>query len=136
MYYESVLGRKLKPIIVQRPRKEKKLPSVLSEEEIAELFKQVKNLKHRCMLYLVYSAGLRRSEVLSLRPADIDSSRSCIVIRNAKGKKDRITILSEKILSLLRDYYKRYKPKEWLFEGALVGSTVNPASEKYLKMLW
>ena len=106
---------------MQRPRKEKKLPRELSEDEITVIFKQIKNLKHRCMLYLVYSAGLRRSELLNLRAADIGSSRSCIVIRDAKGIKDRITLLSEKILRLLRDYYKKYKPKEWLFEGAAGG---------------
>jgi integrase len=100
------------PIVIQRPRKEKKLPSVLSEDEVALIFKQIKNLKHKCVIYLIYSAGLRRSEVLNLKPTDIDSKRNCIIIRDAKGKKDRVTLLSQKALSLLREYYKQYHPAQ------------------------
>jgi site-specific recombinase XerD len=117
-YFEAVLGRSLEPIVIQRPRKAKKLPNALSEEEVALLFKQITNLKHKCVIYLIYSAGLRRSEVLNLQPTDIDSKRNCIIIRDAKGKKDRVTLLSQKALALLREYYKQYHPKEWLFEGA------------------
>lgn len=120
-YFETVLGQSLEPIVIQRPRKEKKLPNVLSEDEVALIFKQIKNLKHKCIIYLIYSAGLRRSEVLNLKPTDIDSKRNCIIIRDAKGKKDRVTLLSQKALSLLREYYKQYRPKEWLFEGAKGG---------------
>ena len=117
-YFEAVLGRTLEPMVIQRPRKEKKLPQVLSEEEVAQIFKQITNLKHKCAIYLIYSAGLRRSEVLNLKPTDIDSKRNCIVIRDAKGKKDRITLLSQKALGLLREYYQQYRPKQWLLEGA------------------
>ena len=117
-YFEAVLGRTLEPILIQRPRKAKKLPNVLSEEEIALIIKQISNLKHKCAITLIYSAGLRRSEVLDLKPTDIDANRNCINIRDAKGKKDRITLLSQKVLVLLRAYYKQYRPKEWLFEGA------------------
>ncbi len=69
------------------------------------------------MLSLIYSCGLRRSELLNLKLTDIDSKRGLIIVRQAKGKKDRVTPLSEKILTLLRDYFIAYKPKEWLFEG-------------------
>ena len=117
-YFEAVLGRLLEPIVIQRPIKEKKLPNVLSEEEVTLILKQIKNLKHRCIIYLVYSAGLRRGEVLNLKPTDIDSQRNCIIVRDGKGKKDRMTLLSEKALLLTREYYRQYRPKIWLFEGA------------------
>jgi site-specific recombinase XerD len=113
-----VLGRKLEPIAIQRPKKDKKLPNVLSEEQVALILKQIQNLKHKCIPYLIYSSGLRRSEVLNIKPTDIDGKRNCIIIRAAKGKKDRVTLPSQKALILLRDYYKRYRPKGWLFEGA------------------
>jgi len=77
--------------------------------------------------YLIYSAGLRLSEVIHIRPNDIDSDRMTIHIRNAKGKKDRISLLSEKTLKLLREYYKEYRPKYWLFEGQL-GEQFSPRS--------
>ena len=82
-----------------------------------KLLDSVKNIKHKTILSLIYSAGLRRSEVLNLKINDIDSNRMIITIRDAKGKKDRIVGLSKNILSLLKIYYKMYKPKEYLFEG-------------------
>jgi site-specific recombinase XerD len=116
-YYEKVLGSALNPMNVQRPRSSKKLPVVLSEHEVKTLLQQVTNLKHRCILYTIYAAGLRRSEVINLKLTDIDSKRNCIVIRDAKGNKDRNTLLSKKLLVLLRTYYQAYKPKIYLFEG-------------------
>jgi site-specific recombinase XerD len=120
-YFKNVLGKELETTHVQRPRKEKKLPEVFSEEEVALLLKQPENLKHKTILYTIYSAGLRRSEVLNLKIHDIDSQRNCIVIREGKGKKDRITLLSMKNLLLLREYYKVYRPKIYLFEGITGG---------------
>ncbi|MFM8833861.1 MAG: tyrosine-type recombinase/integrase [Cytophagales bacterium] len=116
-YYEKVKGGARKFYQLERPLRETKLPTVLSVEEVQALLKGVKNVKHKAMLMLCYSAGLRLSELLNLRPSDIDSDRMQICIRAAKGKKDRYTLLSEKLLPLLRDYYKRYQPKEYLFEG-------------------
>ena len=116
-YYEQVLGRPTKSYYLQRPKAEKKLPGVLSEEELTKILKQVGNLKHKCILYLIYSAGLRLGELINLRISDIDSKRKMIMIRHGKGKKDRYSLLSETILDLLRKYYKEYQPKEWLFEG-------------------
>lgn len=116
-YYEKVLGKTLHPLNVQRPKKPKKLPVVLSEKEITILLAQVINLKHKCILFTIYSAGLRRSEVLNLKLSDIDSERNCIIVRAAKGQQDRNTLLSKKLLLLLRDYFKQYRPKEYLFEG-------------------
>jgi site-specific recombinase XerD len=81
------------------------------------MFDVTVNLKHRCILITIYSGGLRRSELINLRPEDIDSERKLIKIRDSKGKKDRYTILSDKLLFLLREYHNRYRPVNWLFEG-------------------
>lgn len=99
------------------PENQKKLPEVLSEQEVTKIFKQIHNLKHKCIIYLIYSAGLRLTEVVHLKISDINSDRKQIFIRSAKGNKDRYVILSETILQLLRKYYKEYQPKVWLFEG-------------------
>jgi site-specific recombinase XerD len=116
-YYEKVLGKPVEKYYVPRPRKEKKLPEVLSEEEVTKILKQIKNLKHKCIIYLIYSAGLRLTEVVHLKISDIQSDRKQIFIRSAKGNKDRYVLLSDSILILLREYYKKYNPKVWLFEG-------------------
>ena len=117
----------------QRPKKEKKLPIVLSEEEITEILRQISNLKHKCIIYIIYSAGLRLSEVTNLQISDIDSKRKVITIRGGKGKKDRITLLSETILELLREYYKEYKPQKWLFEGQKGGKYSPTSVQKIFK---
>ncbi len=121
-YYEKVLGRPVKTYYVQRPKKERRLPGVLSEEEIALIIKRTVNLKHKAIISLIYSAGLRRGELIDLKIADIDSKRMVVNIRQGKGKKDRISLLSIKVLALLREYIKEYKPKEWLFEGQFGGA--------------
>lgn len=100
-----------------RPKNKTKLPKVLSQEEIKDLFKQVTNMKHKCELMIAYSCGLRVSEVANLKVTDIDSKRMIVFIRQGKGKKDRITTLSVKMLEALREYYKEYRPKIWLFEN-------------------
>ncbi len=102
---------------VDRPLKERKLPTVMSEEEIAALLAQVKNIKHRCIVLLLYSAGLRMSELLSLRISDIDSQRGVINVLNGKGRKDRITLLSKTAHQQLQAYYGAAQPKTWVFEG-------------------
>jgi integrase/recombinase XerD len=116
-YFEKVKHCFRKVYDLERPRHSKKLPQVLSEEEIQQIFKQVVNLKHKCILFIIYSGGLRISEVINLRINDIDSKRNLILVRNAKGKKDRVTLLSEKLIVLIFEYLNVYKPKEWLFEG-------------------
>jgi len=116
-YYEKVLGRKKEYYELHRPRKENKLPEVLSKNEIKRIFEVTNNLKHKCILMLIYSAGLRRSELLNLTFNDIDSERMVIHIYEAKGKKDRISLLSDNLLQLLRQYYKEYRPNKYLFEG-------------------
>jgi integrase/recombinase XerD len=120
-YYEQVLGRPTQTYYLQRPKHETTLPSVMSEEEVLKLLKRVDNLKHKTVLSLIYSAGMRVGEVINLKITDIDSSRSQIRIVQAKGKKDRISLLSPNILKLLREYFKEYRPKVWLFEGQYGG---------------
>ena len=116
-YYEKVLSRNKTYYHLNRPRKEKGLPEVLTVEEVELILKHCKNLKHKCILMTIYSGGLRRSELINLKITDINSVRMLIRITQSKGNKDRHTLLSEKLLNLLRDYYKFCKPKYWLFEG-------------------
>ncbi len=116
-YYEIVLGMPNRFYDIERPRKEKKLPKVLSMQEVRDLIDATNNMKHRCILSLLYSAGLRRSELINLKPLDIDSERMIIKINNAKGKKDRYTLLATATLNDLRIYYKQYRPQGYLIEG-------------------
>lgn len=115
-YYGTMLKKKF-VYEVKRPRKDKKLPIVLSKEEVAKILSSVDNIKHKAILMLVYSAGLRVGEVVKLRPEDIDSERMLVHVRGAKGRKDRYTMLSETVLEVLREYWRDYKPEIWLFPG-------------------
>jgi integrase/recombinase XerD len=116
-YYERVKGGQRKIYTIDRPRKEKMLPEVLSEEEVVKILNATDNLKHKAILMTIYSAGLRVSELTNLRIKDVDSNRMQIRVQQAKGKKDRYTLLGEKTLEILRKYFAEFKPKEWLFEG-------------------
>lgn len=116
-YFERVLGGKRKFYFLERPTKERTLPVVLSSLEVQELLKQTTNLKHKTILAVIYSAGLRVSESTHLKIQDIDSERKQIRVAQGKGKKDRYTLLSEKTLILLRRYFREYQPKNYLFEG-------------------
>lgn len=100
-----------------RPKKEKTLPKVLSQDEIRRIFDSIENIKHKTMLMIAYSCGLRVSEVAELKVTDIDSSRMIVFIKQGKGRKDRITTLSEKMLVQLREYHVLYRPDKWLFES-------------------
>ena len=113
----DVLKRDWQTITLKRPRREKKLPVVLSVEEVQRLILSTKNLKHRALIMLVYSAGLRRQEAQMIKAADIDSSRMQVRVVQGKGKKDRYTILSTKALEMLRQYYKMERPSKYLFES-------------------
>ena len=127
-YFEKVLGRDTKKYYFEIPKiKEQKLPMVLSKSEVRKLIDSTDNIKHKAILSTIYSAGLRLSEVVNLKIADIDSKRKLIYVRNAKGKKDRTTILSTELLALLRMYFKEYKPNIWLF-GGLEGKKYNKRS--------
>lgn len=120
-YYERVLGGQRKVYIVDRPREEKSLPVVLSEKEVSDLLRATENLKHKTILMLAYSGGLRLSELINVKLSDIDSNRMQIRVEQGNGKKDRYTLLSVRLLEILRKYYRDYKPKDWLFEGATSG---------------
>ncbi len=117
LYFKTIKEKSIEIDKIHRPRREKTLPNVLSKEEIKKILNAHSNLKHKAMLSLIYSCGLRRSELLNLKISDIDSKRNIVIIRQSKGKKDRIAPLSAKILLLLREYYIVHKPKKWLFEG-------------------
>lgn len=119
LFFSTQGNRKLDPELIHRPKREKLLPNVLSKEEVKLILNAHENPKHKTMLSLMYSCGLGRSELLNLKPTDIDSKRGIIIVRQAKGKKDRIVPLSEKILGMLREYYLKYKPQTWLFEGQM-----------------
>ena len=119
--YVEIMKRPMVLGDIHRPQKGKRLPVVLSLDEVKNIFDSLGNIKHRVMLMLTYSAGLRVSEVVHLRPEDIDSKRKLIHVHEGKGKKDRYTILSDSVLEGLRVYWKVHKPKKWLFEGQTEG---------------
>jgi len=137
-YYEGVLGMPNRFYSINRPRKKAPLPKVISQEEVKQLLSVISNLKHRCIVQTLYSAGLRRGELLRLRPHHIDSKRMVIKVEDGKGGKDRLTLLSPTLLENLREYIKQYKPREYLFEGdkggqytaSSVRSIIKKASEK------
>ncbi len=116
-YYEMVLGMPNRFYSIERPRKKTKLPKVLSKEEIISIIDNTNNIKHRCIVSLLYSSGLRRNELLQLKLNDIDSKRMLIRVEQAKGNKDRYTVLNKSVLNDLRKYYKIYNPKTYLFEN-------------------
>ncbi|MFZ9387683.1 MAG: tyrosine-type recombinase/integrase [Chitinophagaceae bacterium] len=127
-YYEQVLGREKFFWHIPRPKKPMLLPKLLNEDEIGRLFNALGNRKHKAMLFTVYSAGLRVSELTRLRLRDIDSSRMQILIEKSKGKKDRYVNLSPVLLDILRSYLLSYRPRptEYLFESGQTG-TAYPA---------
>lgn len=116
-YYEVVLGMPNRFYEIERPRKLRKLPQVLSQGQVKSLLTNSINIKHKCIIGLLYSSGLRRSELLNLKLEDIDSKRMLLRINHGKGNKDRYTVLSKNLLTELRVYYKKYHPKIYLFES-------------------
>jgi integrase/recombinase XerD len=128
LYFRTIQEKNIDIEKVHRPRREKTLPNVLSKEEVKAILEAHSNVKHKAMLTMIYSCGLRRSELLHLKPADIDSKRNIVFIRQSKGKKDRITPLSSKVLEILREYYMVYKPKNYLFEGQEPGTLYSEQS--------
>lgn len=132
-YYEKVLRNERQVFEIERPRKEKLLPEVLSKEEVGKILNATNNLKHKTIISVIYSCGLRRSEVLQIKISDVDSKRMMIKINGAKGNKDRYVQLSEGLLRMLRQYYNEYKPKIWLFEGQKGGIYGEESISKLLK---
>jgi integrase/recombinase XerD len=132
-YYEVVLGMPNRFYSIERPRSENKLPKVISKEEVLAIINATNNIKHKCIVSLLYSAGLRRSELLNLKITDIDSNRMLIRVESAKGNKDRMTLLSKYVLEDLRIYFKEHKPKKWLIEGAKGGKYSAESVVKIIK---
>jgi len=124
---KDVLGKEWESIRIKRPRRVKKLPVVLSKEEVKSMIETTRNLKHRAILAVIYSAGLRISELISLRPSDIDSDRKQIRVIG-KGNKYRYTLLSENTLDMLRIYWRAYTPAQYLFEGQKKGQPVSKST--------
>jgi len=120
-YLEKVLKQESKTYYIERPLKKRKLPVVLSENEIQRILSNIRNLKHKALLSLIYSCGLRVGEALNLKINDLDSDRMLISVRNGKGEKDRMVPLASNVLKLLRTYYKQYQPSDYLFNGAEQG---------------
>lgn len=117
-YLEKVLGRDKEFYELPRPRMPKKLPDVLAEEEVRRIIKSITNLKHRAIIMTAYSAGLRASEIVNLRIRNVDKWRMTIKVECGKGKKDRYVPYSPLLQEVLREYYIKYRPVEWVFEGA------------------
>jgi len=117
IYYHSVINKPIDDFYIPRPRRAKTIPKILNESEVSRILKCVDDLRDKCMIFLIYSAGLTPSEVIYLRVENIDSDKMRIFISSARGNKDRYVILSDKLLKLLREYFKKNRPQEWLFEN-------------------
>lgn len=133
LFYSHYAGHAMKISSLERPFKEKRLPDVLSRDEVKNVLKATGNLKHRALLSLIYSCGLRIGEVLNLKLKDLDKKRKLIRIEQAKGRKDRYVPYSEKIMRLLREYYIHFKPKIYLFEGQFGGQYSERSAALVLK---
>lgn len=131
--FVQVLKKEWDPISIPRIKREKKLPVVLSKEEVKAVLNEVKNIKHRTILTLIYSAGLRVGEAIKIKVQDIDSSRMQIRIRQAKGAKDRYVVLSPVMLSLLRTYYSLYHPKDFLFPSQMAEQISDRTVQSFFK---
>jgi integrase/recombinase XerD len=132
--FQDVLGLDWEKIKIKRPRKNKHLPVILSKEEVSKMIEVTDNLKHKAIMALLYSSGIRRNELLKMRPADIDSKRMLIRIPNGKGNKSRETLLAHNTLDILRKYYRRYHPYKYLFESYRPGIPYSATSvSKFIK---
>ena len=118
---------------LKRPERERRLPIILSKSEIKRILEVIQNVKHRMILSLIYACGLRVSEAVNLKVRDIDGSRMVINVRKAKGRKDRVVGLSSRLLNLLREYYKAYRPVDYLFEGMNGGAYSVRSVQQVLK---
>jgi len=132
-YYEKVLGGQRKFYFIDRPKKEQALPTVLNEEEVIRLFKAIDNIKHKCMLMLAYSAGLRLGEIVRLKLVDIDRVRMQIRVEQSKGKKDRYAKLSSRFLVIFDQYIEKYRPVDLAFEGAAGGEYSTSSLQSIMK---
>ncbi len=116
-YYEQVLGEDRRTYFIDRPKKEFRLPQVLTEQDVYKILSSIDNLKHRFAITMLYSSGLRRSELINMKLTDIDTDRRAVFVAGGKGKKDRITVLAAVVIPLLEQYVAKYKPRVWLLES-------------------
>jgi integrase/recombinase XerD len=121
LFYQEIAIKKIDVKELERPRRQHKLPSVLSQQDVQKIITAPRNHKHKLMLMLVYACGLRRGELLNMKPGDIDSNRKIIHLKSGKGNRDRIVPIPEKLIAELREYYKKECPKKYLFEGQIPG---------------
>jgi len=133
-YFEQVLHRPKMFFDIPRPKKQLKLPKMLNKAEVKKIIEKTENEKHRIILKLCYGMGLRVSEITALKISDIDSVTMTVRIEQGKGKKDRITPLPESVLEELRNYYRQYKPKIYLFEGQNGGQYSIRSAQQVFKL--
>lgn len=117
LFYKYTIKQPMKFRYIEYPRAEQKLPQPLSEMEVKKLFEACTNLKHKCILSLLFMCGLRVGEVINMKPTDIDRMNMVIRVREGKGKKDRIVPINDMMIKLFENYYRAYKPKEYMFNG-------------------
>jgi site-specific recombinase XerD len=127
-FYETTLQRQWNRLRIPRVKTRKRLPVVLSKQEVASLFSATTNLKHKAILVTIYSGGLRLGEATHLKVSDIDSRRMMIRVRQGKGMKDRYTLLGKRTLKILRIYWHAYHPSEWLFPSRTPEESISPSS--------
>jgi len=132
-FYKYVYNRNIKIDYIYPDRQELKLPKVLAIEDIKKILNSIQNLKHKTLISTIYSCGMRISEALNIKISDIDSKRMMVRIENSKGNRDREVMLSQNLLMLLREYYKVYKPKKYIFEGQKGGKYTARSAENILK---
>lgn len=134
--YKYGLEKKYDKVSFKRPRSERKLPQIIDKNYLLDCIEKITNTKHKAIIALAYSTGMRVSEVCNLKISDIDSKRMIITIRQSKGRKDRIVALSQKVLEILREYFTQYRPKEYLFNGQFdlqySSTSCNQIVKKYL----
>jgi integrase/recombinase XerD len=128
LFFAKIENTQIKIDIIHRPKREKSLPNVLSKSEVKQILNVINNIKHKAMLSLIYSCGLRSSELINLKIHEVDSKRNLLIIKKAKGNKDRIAPLSDKTIQLLREYFKINKPITYLFEGQMKGEPYDTRS--------
>ncbi|WP_236252900.1 site-specific tyrosine recombinase/integron integrase [Echinicola sp. 20G] len=133
LFFQNRQNRKLNPELIYRPKKSRQLPNVLSKEEIYRILNVTANLKHKLLIMMLYSCGLRRSEVLSLKFEHIQRARGVLLIKQSKGKKDRIVSLPKTLIKHLEEYYKAYKPQSYIFEGQKGGKYSEKSLAEVLK---
>jgi site-specific recombinase XerD len=128
LFYLKMLGINFELKGLERPRKSRPLPKVIPKDVVREMLQRIPNIKHRAALTMVYSLGLRRGELLNIKLSDLCSRTSSLMVRNAKGNKDRVLPVPAKVMQLIIRYYRAYKPETWLFEGDKAGKKYSATS--------